>query len=331
MIEQEPNHPAPRPTKLRPLPSRIPPGAHVLSIADLKTIARFAGHGDDVAMAEELLPWILHHGMLDAPTGRIIPKEVLTELGEGDPIAGRKVLRRFIERLKAHNARPVIDLQDLQRRIPAHRLRRLLGGVDNITVLTINPDARMTKPTEIWNSERLEQAMLNEAASHGSNKHQLDLLRAEFQKANKDNKQIEPERSKLAALFRHEQNMSRGNHLEQRNGKGQFKVGHIGLGGRPRGSRDKLGQAFVEELFVKWQKHGADVLDRVIRDDPSQFLKTISHVLPKELSAEIDVRVGLFHQVENVNAAYKLALDYLHGKIETSDEPPLIEANRGGE
>jgi hypothetical protein len=113
----------------------------VLSIVDLKTIARFAGHGDDAAMAEELLPWLLHAGMLDAPTGRIIPKEILTELGEGDPVAGRKVLRRFIERLKAHNARPVIDLQALQRRIPAHRLRRLLGGVDNITALSINLDS----------------------------------------------------------------------------------------------------------------------------------------------------------------------------------------------
>jgi hypothetical protein len=106
----------------------------MLSIADLKTIARFAGHGDDVAMAEELLPLILHHGMLDAPSGRVIPKEVLIDLGNGDPIAGRKVLRRFIERLRAHNARPVIDLQDLQRRIPAHRLRKLLGGVQNIGV-----------------------------------------------------------------------------------------------------------------------------------------------------------------------------------------------------
>jgi hypothetical protein len=72
--------------------------------------------------------------------------------------------------------------------------------------------------------------------------------------------------------------MSRNKEINgERNGKGQFQLGHTGMGGRPKGSRDRLGQAFVADLYSKWQEHGTDVLDRVIRDDPAQFLKTISH------------------------------------------------------
>jgi hypothetical protein len=45
----------------------------------------------------------------------------------------------------------------------------------------------MNKPAEIWNAERLEQAMLAEAASHGASQRDRDLLRAEFEKARVNN------------------------------------------------------------------------------------------------------------------------------------------------
>jgi len=46
---------------------------------------------------------------------------------------------------------------------------------------------RMDRPAEIWNAERLERAMLAEAAGHGANKRDLDLLLTEFRNANKSN------------------------------------------------------------------------------------------------------------------------------------------------
>jgi len=147
MIEQEPGHPAPRPTKLRPLPSRIPPGAHVLSIADLKAIARFAGHGDDPIMGEELVPHVIHHSMFGADSGRIIPETTLAEpeLGDGDPIAGRKVLIKFLSNIRRQRSRnrtvhEPVNLQELVKRIPLHRLKRMIGGTHNITMLQITPE-----------------------------------------------------------------------------------------------------------------------------------------------------------------------------------------------
>jgi len=42
--------------------------------------------------------------------------------------------------------------------------------------------------------------------------------------------------------------------------------------GRQKGSRNKLGEAFVADVYNKWQKDGADVLNRMARDDPSGAL-----------------------------------------------------------
>jgi hypothetical protein len=81
----------------RPMPMKIPAGAHILSHSDLRAIAKHFAGRDDPVLGEELIPHVLHHSLFGATTGRIIPRETLAELGNGDPIAGRKVLRKFIE------------------------------------------------------------------------------------------------------------------------------------------------------------------------------------------------------------------------------------------
>lgn len=101
---------------------------------------------------------------------------------------------------------------------------------------------------------------------------------------------------------------------------GQFVVGHAGLGGRPKGSRNKLGERFLEDLHTKWKKHGRDVLERVIKDDPAAFLRTVAMVLPKELDATLNVNVGLFTEASNHVEAYRLARRYI------GVEDKLIEA-----
>lgn len=86
----------------RPLPARIPAGAHILSHSDLRAIARRFGNRDSAILGEELLPFILHHKMLGADSGRIIPREILTELGNGDAQTGKRVLRRFLQIIRQH-------------------------------------------------------------------------------------------------------------------------------------------------------------------------------------------------------------------------------------
>ena len=45
-----------------------------------------------------------------------------------------------------------------------------------------------SKPAEFWTSERLEQALCDEAARHGANERNLDLLRTEYQRLCESNK-----------------------------------------------------------------------------------------------------------------------------------------------
>ena len=83
----------------RALPKRIPLGSHILSHSDLAAVARhFTGHSH-VRLGEELIGHVIP-GMFDAPSGRVISVEVLAELGNGDPIAGKKVVRKFLNNIR---------------------------------------------------------------------------------------------------------------------------------------------------------------------------------------------------------------------------------------
>ena len=53
--------------------------------------------------------------------------------------------------------------------------------------------------------------------------------------------------------------------------------------GRPKGSRNKLSEAFLAALLADFQEHGAEVIQSVRADKPDQYLKVIAAVLPKEM------------------------------------------------
>lgn len=56
--------------------------------------------------------------------------------------------------------------------------------------------------------------------------------------------------------------------------------------GRPKGSRHKLGAAFIEDLYAAWQTSGKDVIARVIEERPHEFIKSIASILPKEIEVK---------------------------------------------
>ena len=53
--------------------------------------------------------------------------------------------------------------------------------------------------------------------------------------------------------------------------------------GRPKGSRNKLGEAFIEAMHEDFLKHGTAVIETVRSEKPDQYLKVIASILPKEL------------------------------------------------
>lgn len=54
--------------------------------------------------------------------------------------------------------------------------------------------------------------------------------------------------------------------------------------GRPKGARNKLGEAFLEDMLSAWQAQGKDAIERVIAERPHEFIKAVAGILPKELS-----------------------------------------------
>ena len=77
--------------------------------------------------------------------------------------------------------------------------------------------------------------------------------------------------------------------MAQRDKKtGRFLAGNIG-GGRKPGSRNKLSEAFIADVQASWEKHGAEVLERVVREDPGTYLRIIAGLMPKDIRLDVSV------------------------------------------
>lgn len=73
-----------------------------------------------------------------------------------------------------------------------------------------------------------------------------------------------------------------------------WKAGQSGNpAGRPKGARNKLGEAFLADLCADWEKHGPDAIEKVRKEKPDAYLKVVASILPKELN----VRVSEFDEM----------------------------------
>jgi hypothetical protein len=61
----------------------------------------------------------------------------------------------------------------------------------------------------------------------------------------------------------------------------QFKPGNPG---RQKGSRNKLGELFLEAMHADFETHGPAVIEKVRTDKPDQYLKIVASILPKDLN-----------------------------------------------
>lgn len=68
-----------------------------------------------------------------------------------------------------------------------------------------------------------------------------------------------------------------------RNEKGHFVSGHNGGPGRPKGSRNKLGEAFLDNLYADWQENGVQALKDCRQQNPAAYVKTVASLLPKQV------------------------------------------------
>jgi hypothetical protein len=57
--------------------------------------------------------------------------------------------------------------------------------------------------------------------------------------------------------------------------------------GRPKGSRNKLGEQFLADMYSDWQQNGASVIASVRAEKPEVYLKVVASILPKELNIKV--------------------------------------------
>ncbi len=81
---------------------------------------------------------------------------------------------------------------------------------------------------------------------------------------------------------------------QQVNVGNRFKPGQSGNpAGRPKGSRVKFGEDFVEYLAAHWKEHRKETLDWLFARKKEAYAKVVVAVLPKviDISAEVEHRV----------------------------------------
>lgn len=64
----------------------------------------------------------------------------------------------------------------------------------------------------------------------------------------------------------------------------QFKAGNPG---RPKGARNKLGEAFLQDMLADWEVHGVDTIQKVRLEKPDVYLKTVASILPQQLNVKV--------------------------------------------
>src|SRR5262245_19416234 len=71
-----------------------------------------------------------------------------------------------------------------------------------------------------------------------------------------------------------------------------FKPGQSGNPlGRPRGSRNKLGEAFIAALAEDFGAHGAEAIAECRTKFPGKYLQVVAAILPKEIDVAIEADV----------------------------------------
>lgn len=99
---------------------------------------------------------------------------------------------------------------------------------------------------------------------------------------------------------------------------GRFLPGNSEFGGRPKGSRNKLGERFIADLCAEWATSGVASLQRVSTMDPVAFVKVVASVIPTKLDATLNVE---FTAAASFIEAFRLARRH----VADDDDPLLLD------
>jgi hypothetical protein len=109
---------------------------------------------------------------------------------------------------------------------------------------------------------------------------------------------------------------------------GRFKAGNTFSTGRPKGSRNKLGEQFIDDLYQDWREGGIEAIKRMRRDNPTAYVQTVARVLPKQLEIEVRQSDGLSDdQLDELMMHYQGRLLELKAAQTDADKAMLTDAS----
>jgi SepF-like predicted cell division protein (DUF552 family) len=73
----------------------------------------------------------------------------------------------------------------------------------------------------------------------------------------------------------------------RRNNHAQVSTWPPDQGGPTRGSRNKLASDFLKDLHTDWLEHGAAAIKIMRIERPSEYVKVVAAILPRDLSIEV--------------------------------------------
>ena len=108
-----------------------------------------------------------------------------------------------------------------------------------------------------------------------------------------------------------------------------YKPGQSGNpSGRPKGSRNKLGEEFIQKLYADFQEHGEAAIVKVREEKPEHYLKVIAGILPKELKITNESDLSDEQLIERIRKLDSVIRPFLGaegtGGTGGGDEPPAV-------
>lgn len=86
--------------------------------------------------------------------------------------------------------------------------------------------------------------------------------------------------------------------------------------GRPKGSRNKLSEAFLRDFCADYEEHGKDIIKEIRTEEPREYFKAMVSLLPKEVDLKID---PLERMTDEELDEFISRIEALEGKGETGE------------
>lgn len=73
----------------------------------------------------------------------------------------------------------------------------------------------------------------------------------------------------------------------KRDEQGRFLTGAKPGPGRPKGSRPKLAESFLSDVYDLWQRKGPAALEATCDENPGLFVKVVASLIPAQLAVTV--------------------------------------------